>query len=298
MNSYLIFAFSYPLLFGFVNIIDSRLTNRTIRDPLILLFYMSLTNLVFLPLILFFGSPSVPSPGLLVCYFLLAFLDLVYQIPYYKALKKIDTSIVGALFSLGRVFIPVLTWLFLDERLKVSQYAGFALIIVSAILLSIRDFRMPRINAAFFLMLLSSSIRSVFAVLEKYTIDADGNWINMVIYPAVFAFFIPFVLFFFKKSRRDILNHAESYRRSFGSFAGIELLAFAATSIMFFILPHISAVVKTSVSATMPIFILVTNWILHRFWGVENYEELSPAEILKKVACFLIMTAGVALLVR
>ncbi len=285
-------------MFGLVNIIDSRLTNQTIRDPLTLLFYMSLTNLVFLPLILFFGSPTMPSPGLLACYFLLAFLDLVYQIPYYKALKKIDTSIVGALFSLGRVFIPVLTWVFLDERLKASQYAGFALIIVSAVLLSIRDFRMPRINAAFFLMLLSSSIRSVFAVLEKYTIDADGNWINMVIYPAVFAFFIPFVLFFFRKSRRDILDHAESYRHSFGSFAGIELLAFTATSIMFFILPHISAVVKTSVSATMPIFILAANWALHRFWGVKNYEELSPADIVKKTVCFLIMTAGVVLLVR
>ncbi|MGN0903582.1 MAG: EamA family transporter [Alphaproteobacteria bacterium] len=298
MNSYLIFAFSYPLLFGFVNIIDSRLTNRTIRDPLTLLFYMSLTNLVFLPLILFFGTPTVPSPGLLVCYFLLALLDLVYQVPYYRALKKTNTSIVGALFSLGRVFIPVLTWLFLDERLKASQYAGFVLIIGSAVLLSIRDFRMPRINAAFFLMLLSSSIRSVFAVLEKYTIDADGNWINMVIYPAVFAFFIPFALFFFRKSRRDILDHAESYRRSFGSFAGIELLAFTATSVMFFILPHISAVVKTSVSATMPIFILASNWALYRFRGVENYEELSPAEILKKTVCFIVMTAGVALLVR
>lgn len=68
-----------------------------------------------------------------------------------------------------------------------------------SVALSIKNFRFPKINAAFYLMLFSFSIRSVYSVLEKYTIDADGNWVNMVIYPATLETFITFALFLFAK---------------------------------------------------------------------------------------------------
>lgn len=295
---YILIAFSYPLLYGFVNIIEGQLSNNTIKHPVSILFYMTLTNVVFLPLILFFGMPTFPSLFLLTCYFILAMLDQVYQIPYYIALKKIDTSIVGALFSLGRVGIPILTYFFLDERLELTQYIGFILIILSSIALSIKSFKLPKLNIAFFLMLLSSSLRSVFAVLEKYTIDTDGNWINMVIYPALFSYILAFGLLIIPNWRKDITGQFSNYKNKFGFFISVEIFAFIASSIMFFVLPHISAVTKTSISATMPIFILLTGVVAYRFFNIKLNENLDKNEITKKLLLFSIMVLGVYLLVR
>ena len=84
-----------------------------------MIFYISLMNAVFVPLVMFLGWPSVPSTAAIVCYVLLAFLDIVYLYPYYTAMKVIDTSIVAALFSLGQITIPVMTYLWLRRNMNV-----------------------------------------------------------------------------------------------------------------------------------------------------------------------------------
>lgn len=173
------------------------------------------------------------------------------------------------------------------------QYLGFAVIIFCSVALSIKNFRFPKINVAFYLMLLSSSIRSVYSVLEKYTIDADGNWVNMVIYPAAIETFITFALFLFAKPRRDIINNFGTYQKTYGSFIGMELMAFIATSIMFFVLPYISAVTKTSISATMPIFILFIGLFLEKCCHIKMNENLTRRDIFKKFFLFALMTLGV-----
>lgn len=197
------------------------------------------------------------------------------------------------MFSLGRVLIPLLTFLLLDERLYLHQYAGFCIIILTSIALSIKNLKLPKINLAFYLMLLSSSIRSVFAVLEKYTIDADGNWINMVIYPAIFGTVIPFAFFLSPPLGRDIKHHFAAFRQKFGAFISMEFLGFAASSVMFFVLPYISAVTKTSISATMPIFILITGLVLDKFFHIRINETLNRRDILKKMILFVFMIWGV-----
>lgn len=286
-------SFCYPLLYGFNNIINGLLINKSFPNPYVLIFYKAITNLTFVPLILFFGMPTFPGWHFVGLYFLLALLDLIYVIPYYSALKSIDTSIVGALFSLGRILIPIMTYLFLDEKLKFSQYLGFSLIIFSSLLLSVKNFRLPKINAAFYLMFLSSAIRSVFSVLEKYTINADGNWVNMLIYPPLFATIIPFSLFFLKKYRVLIIEKSVVFKDKIFIFLSMEFFSFIALAVMFFVLPHISAVLKTSISATMPLFILMTSIILKKCFGINTIEDIKSQEVVKKLIMFFIMIIGV-----
>lgn len=112
---FLLAAFGSPLFYAFAVIIESQLSNRTFKHQTTMIFYISLMNAVFVPLVMFLGWPSVPSTAAIVCYVLLAFLDIVYLYPYYTAMKVIDTSIVAALFSLGQITIPVMTYLWLDD---------------------------------------------------------------------------------------------------------------------------------------------------------------------------------------
>ena len=290
---WIILSFCYPLLYGFNNIINGLLINKLFPNKYVLIFFKSITNLLFVPLILFWGMPSFPGYNFLFLYFILGTLDLVYVIPYYNALKNIDTSIVGALFSLGRILIPIMTYFFLGEQLKLSQYIGFSLIVLSSLALSIKNFHFPKINKAFYLMLLSSAIRSVFAVIEKYTINADGNWINKLVYPPIFTTLLPCLLLFSSKYRKLIAEKTAIFKSKIFVFLSMELFSFIALAVMFYILPHISAVLKTSISSTMPIFILLTQIVLNKFFGIVTIENLTKFEIIKKFVLFILMSVGV-----
>lgn len=286
-------SFLYPFLNGVSTLIEARYANQYFKSPATILFFTRITSLLFLPLVLFFGMPTLPSSGMLICYVFVAGLDLLYLVPYYKSLDKIDTSIVTALLSLGKILIPIFTWLFLNEQLDLIQYVGFMLIILASLGLSIKNFKMPHINIAFFLMMLSGAIRSVYSVLEKFTINADGNWINMLIWPPIFSVLLLLCLMTFKKQRNDITKSVGLYREKFPTFIFLELLAFGANVVMFYVLPYISAVQKTSISATMPIFVLLTSIVVSKVWHVKLYESMTRADIVKKLILFAVMVWGV-----
>ena len=298
LHIWILISFLSPFCYGLINIINGVLIVKDFKEPLTLIFYKALTNSAFiLPLILLWGLPTLPSTGMLICYFILGFLDIIYLFPYYRALEKIDTSIVGALFSLGRVAIPIMTYLFLDERLTLMQYAGFGIIVLSSIFLSIRNFKLPKINLAFWLMLLSSLILAVFAVLEKYTVDADTNWINLIFYPALSSLIIVLSFMFSKKGCTEIIHGFDAFKNTFKLFALSAFLSFIALSTMVYVLPYISAVTKASISATMPIFILMTSLVLHQFFGMKLNENITLKSIIKKLVLFTFIIVGVVMVI-
>lgn len=298
LNFWIMVSFLSPFCYGLINIINGILIVKDFKTPVSLIFYKPLANAVFiLPLILLWGLPTCPNGYLLACYFVLGFLDVIYLFPYYRALERIDTSIVGALFSLGRIAIPVMTYLFLDERLNTVQYIGFGVIVLSSVFLSIQNFKMPKINLAFWLMLLSSLILAVFAVLEKFTVDADTNWINLVFYPALFSAIFTLTFLMAAPVRRQIKQALPAFKKTFQLFALSALLSFVALSTMVYVLPYISAVTKASISSTMPMFILGISLVLHHFFGMKFNENITLQSIIKKLILFACIVAGVYMVI-
>ena len=53
---------------------------------------------------------------------LVSLIDTFYQIPYYYAVKHVDTSIMAALFSIGKIIVPILAYFVVGEHLTSSQY--------------------------------------------------------------------------------------------------------------------------------------------------------------------------------
>ena len=298
LNFWIIISFLYPILFAINNIINSMLVNKNFSNPYVLTFYKSITNALFVPLILLVNQPSPPSYHILSLYFILAILDLSYLIPYYKALKNIDASIVTALFSLGRIVMPLLTYIFLDEKLKPIQYLGFTLIIASTIALSSQKIKSLKINKAFYLMVLSSFIHSSFLVLEKHTINSDTSWINLMIYPSIFSTFIPFLLFLSPHLKREIKNHYTHFKNDIHLFLYMELFTFIGLLTISFILPHISAITKVSISSTTPIFVLIISIYFNKNKKITYLENLSKQELNKKLILFLLIGLGTYLVIN
>lgn len=295
---FVLIAFLSPFFYAFAVIIESLLSNRTLKHQTTMIFYISLMNAVFLPLTLLLGTPSLPEGSVWFCYALLALIDIVYLYPYYTAMKVIDTSIVAALFSMGQITIPVMTYFVLKETLMLTQYIGFMIIIMASIALSIKGSRIPKLNRAFYYMVGASLLRAFYVVLEKYVLNLDGNWVNMVVYPNLISGFIPFSFLLVKKWRADIVKNFPPYMHKFKIFALNEFLCFLGLVCAVYGLSGLSPVISASIGATQPIFMLAISFLLLSHFGVQLKEKISRRVMMKKMFCFVLIILGVILVVN
>lgn len=294
---YILIAFFAPLFYAMAVIIESQLSNRTFKRQTTMIFYISLMNAVFLPLVLFFGQPSIPPASSLWLYALLALLDIIYLYPYYTAMKVIDTSIVAALFSLGEVSVPILSYLLLGEVLNLHQYIGFVIIIMASVALSVKGNKIPKLSRAFYYMVVASLLVSFRVVLIKYVMNIDGNWINMVIFPNLISGMLPFLLLCVGKYRRDIIKNFPPYMHRFKFFAVNEFMCFLGLVCSIYGLNKLSPVVSASIGATQPIFLLGISGIMLWFYNIKLKEKITPKILMKKLFCFVLIILGVVLVI-
>ncbi len=288
-------AFLPPLFLGMAVIIESLLSNKTFKHPTTMIFYVSLMNALFLPLLLFLGMPTVPSVKAFACYVGVAAISVGYLYPYYLAMKVIDASIVAALFSLGQITVPIVSYLWLGEELSFTQYIGFTVIVMASVALSVKGNKIPKLNKAFYYMLFAAFIVSFGRVLEKYALETDSNWINLAIYPNLISGCMPLAFLGVKKWRQDIVKNFPPYLQKFKIFAVNEFICFLGTATGVYALSGLSPVITTAVAATQPIFMLVLSLLLCRHLGLCLMEKTSPQIMLKKLFCFVLIVLGVML---
>lgn len=295
---FIVIAFFAPIFGAIACIIESRLSNYTFKRQTTMIFYISLMNCLFLPLVFVFGWPTIPSGGALLCYLGLALIDVLYLFPFYTALKVIDSSIVAALFSLGQISIPVMSFLFLGEILSLSQYIGFLVIIMASVALSIKGNKIPKLSRAFYYMVLASILRAVYAIVEKYVLIEDINWVNMVVYPNLISGIIPFLFLLRTKWRNDIVKNFPPYLGRFRIFALNEFICFLRLVAQVFGMSGLSPVVSVSIDATSPIFLLGFCYFLLKKYNIPLNEKISKQLLMKKLFCFVLIILGVILVVN
>lgn len=286
-----------PLLHGFANILDNYFVTDIFKKVTTFAFFSALFNFLFLPIFILIARPSIPSIELLPFFFILGLIDVLYLIPYYKALQSEDTSIVTSLFSVGQIFVPLLAYLIVGELLSVVQYVGFVLIIVSSTLLAIDRTAKLKLNRAVFYMLLSSLLLALETVIYKYVFDnTDTSWGTAVVWPILCSFVIASTFLLFKKTRLDIKNNLGMFKKKFPLFAFEELLTFsgtAAATLAIALAPAVTLV--EGVGAVQPIFVVLYAVVLGRFFPKLFKEKVDRNSVVKKVALFTIMGIGVFL---
>ena len=114
---WLFIAFLAPAFYGWSNIFDNFLANQKFKKPLVLAFYTSLFNIVFLPIIFLIQKPVLPAFEIIPIFVGLGMINILYLYPYYRGLQTEDTSIAVSFFSFGRIFIPILAYFIVGEVL-------------------------------------------------------------------------------------------------------------------------------------------------------------------------------------
>lgn len=292
---WLLFAFLSPILHGICNIIDNHFSNNIFKDISSLIFYATLTNLAFLPIVLIFGKPSFISLIELPYFVIVAITNLVYFIPYYKALQCEETSIVSALFSLGKIFVPVLAFIFIHEVLELRQYLAIVMIIFSSILLTINRNKRFKFNHSFYLMLLCTFILAIEAVCYKYLL-MNLDFITTIVWSSVISFLLIMIYFLIVSNfRKSIKTSYQSYRNHWSLFILVEFFAFSGSIAFIYASSLHSISIVTAIGSSQAIFVLIYAKIFAKHFPELFKEKTDNVASFKKLVIYSIMIIGVIL---
>ena len=256
MMIYLI-AFLSPLFYALSVLIESFLSLDIFKKPATMCFYASLTNAMFVPLMFYFGIPTIPEANLWIIYALLAFIDIAYLYPYYIALKNTDTSVVSSLFAISKIFIPILAFYVLGDVLSPLQYVGFFLIISASVVLNLKKGFSLTLNKAFYLMFLSSFLLTCRVILAKFALSHDDIWVNTIVWPNLISGTMVFLFLLVKDFRPDIKKHLHPYFKRFHLFVANEFVFFLAILTSIYALSKLSPVISAAIEATEPLFLMI-----------------------------------------
>jgi len=299
MSRYLLgilLAFLVPLIHGWATIIDSRFAHGTFKRLSSPIFVLQLISTLALPVILFLDPPFLLSWRLLGIAFLIALIEIFYQFPYYSALKKADTSIATSLFSLGKIFVPILAFVVVREQLAPIQYIGFLLIIVSGVCLA-SDFKHHRLNRAFGLMLIVSLMLALQSVLFKYLFEQGASWGTATAWTLILEILVASSLMLIPANRRDLIASRKTITASGGLFFAGAFLTWFGEMVGSYALFLIPVSIVKGIASTQPLFVLVYALIFAKKFPAMFREKAGSRSLTKKVAFFLLTIVGTLLIV-
>lgn len=269
------------------NIVDGKISRTMNLNSIV--FYGALFNLIFVPLIFVFWLPKIPPVSALPVILFIGAVEILYMYPYTLSLRNIDTSIVTALFSLGKFFVPLFAFLIVGEKLSPYAYAGFFLILVSSMALSFHRHEWKfRLNSSFFSMLGCSVLLSLSAVAEKYMLGWAMDWLTLFFWTQICASGIVITLLSITRFRKDVMFGFQNLKPDVSNLLLQSFLAiWGVMSLMFAIAIAPVTFVKW-ISSLQPFMVIFASYLIHKISPRFVFESFWGWDVLKKALCFLL----------
>ncbi|QQR69169.1 MAG: EamA family transporter [Alphaproteobacteria bacterium] len=283
-------------MFAYANIVDSFLANRVFRYGFSPVFYTACLLVVFLPWSMVGGLPFVPgSWGVWFLILLVAFFDTIYLLPYYMAFRVEDTSTVTALYSLGRIFVPVLAWFLIGEHLPGGAYLGFSIIVAGSLLLIWRPGMKLKQLSSLGYVILAAFLVSIAIVLTRMT-SRHVDWLSLLFWSRLLGAAM-MVLFLIWPRGRHPLQEWPAFRRNWHIVTADAALTLCANALVIYALSVAPATLVVAVSALQPLFVLLFSWILIRKdKGHDLRESMDRTSIMRKLGAFAMLALGCLLI--
>ncbi|HEY4799840.1 MAG TPA: EamA family transporter [Bacteroidia bacterium] len=278
------------------NILDGFFSVKIFDRLANLIFFSCLINLLILPVIFIWDKPQILSLSLFGVIIIVSLINVIYQYPYYWSLQKTDTSVVISLFSLGKIFTPLLAFIIVNEHLEKAQYAGFFVIICASVLLTL-DFKNLRFSPVFMLMLFVSIMLTVQEVLFKYLFNNGVSWSTIIFWTAIAEVVISAIFIFFPKNFSDLKNSSRKVKEHGLLFVLNQALNWGGEILGLYALIFIPVSVFEGISDVQPVFVLIFA-ILFAKKNSEIFNEYIGKEgVVKKILIFVMMILGALLII-
>jgi len=293
---WVILAFVNTALDGAGNILDGHMSNRYFRNPWTLLFFFGILDVFLLPILFLFRLPQAIGLSQLALFMLIGALNATVLALYYLALQEDDTSIVSSLFSLGKVTVPVFAFFIVGERLHLSQYIAFMVVVVCSSALAMHTLKgKVTISKAFVLMLGASLMNSLIGVLYKFSLERV-DWVTSFTYVTIFSAGSVFVISLFRV--KAIRTHWVTAKQHARTLIAISLMGWVASLCGTAALSVASVTVVKGIFATQPLFVIAYTWMFQRRWPHLFKENMTRGHILKKGILFAIIILTLVFIVR
>lgn len=173
--NWFVLALISPALLTVVYFIDKYVIESKVKDYRGMPIYGAISGGVVGTLFwLFSGQPILSQRDTLLVIFSGVISLFAYYL-YFNALAKSNTSYIIILFQTTPILTLILAFLFLKETITIKQLVGFALILSSAIALSLEKRREKfTLSSSLYLILLSNLLLATAAILIKFTINANS----------------------------------------------------------------------------------------------------------------------------
>jgi len=283
-----------PIQDAWAVILDSYFSNRIFQRITALVFLSSAFNVLVLPFVWLGGHPHLIPLKLFGIIVAISLIEVLYQYPYYWSFRKADTSVVTALFSFGKIIVPVLAYFIVRERLSVVQYVGYFGVTICATFLAF-DWKKFRLNQAAWLMLGVSAMLSLQQVLYKYCFEHGADWVTVLTWCSIVQFSLAGIFSLRPTIRRDIVTTAKSIRYIVPLVFLMQLLTWGGEATASYALSLIPASVASGIDSTQPIFVLVFAALFVKKKPDLFREHLEGGSLLKKILLFVVMAIGAVL---
>ena len=301
--SWVVYAFSGPVLWAVSVHFDKYLVERFFKHShvAVMLLFTAFVGVVLMPFIWMF-QPSVTSAGARNIA-LIVFSGILYMsalLLYLRALQSEEASVVAPYFQAGPLFGYALAYFVLGETLTGRQLAGGILILIGALIVSVRFDQGPRIFKARlaalmlpcgFAIALSGLIFKIFAIEVEFWTTTFWMFAGEAMFGCALLL-IPF----YRKEFTTVLrantvallsiNGSNELINIGGGLGNRYALMFAPLSLV------------QAIGSTTTLFVFAFGVVLSLVWPKLGREDLSGRELLQKGMAALLVALGVALVTR
>ena len=186
-------------LWSICSIIDKYVLKKYIKDPMIIMTFFAIFQLIFAFVVFVFQPVTIPPLNTLlfslasgIAYFIFIFL-------YIKSLLVEEVSRVISLYAITPIFVLILSTIFLHEIFSLEKYAGIFMIVIGSILISLKKKTNFKLSRALFFMVIAAIFGAIYYILQKFVLNSLTYW-NVFFWVRIGSFLLaPFILFAYYK---------------------------------------------------------------------------------------------------
>ena len=298
--SWVVFAFSGPVLWAISVHLDKYLVERFFKESnvAVMLLFTAFVGVLPLPFIWLY-EPSVTAPGLgsIALIILAGILYMVAMLLYLQALQTEEASVVAPYFQAGPLFGYGLAYLVLSETLTGRQLAGGVLIVLGALSISVRFAYGARMfKTRLVVLMLTCGFAGALAglIFKIFALDVEFWTTTFWMYAGEAIFGCALLLV--PTYRRQLLATLRVNTAALLSINGSnELINLGGGLGNRYALMFAPLSIVQAIGSTTTLFVFAFGVVLSLLWPGLGREDLSGRELLKKGIAAALVAVGVAL---
>jgi uncharacterized membrane protein len=297
------YAFSGPVLWAISVHLDKYLVERFFKhsDVAVLLLFTAFAGVPLLPFIwLFESSVTNAGAGNIALILLSGILYMGAMLLYLQALQTEEASVVAPYFQAGPLFGYVLAYLVLGETLSGRQLAGGVLIVVGALIVSIRfDRGMRLFKARLAALMLPCGLATALSALIFKIFAIELEFWTTTFWMFVGEAFFGCALLLIPYYRREFLSMLRTNTVALLSINGSnELINIGGSLSNRYALLFAPLSLVQAIGSTTTLFVFAFGVVLSLFWPKLGREDLSRRDLTQKGIAAVLVALGVALVTR